>query len=46
VKRLEEIGKPDLLEKIATEEDAVTSEKLVEFLQKVNHPAPKMGPMM
>ena len=46
VKRLEEIGKPDLLHKIATEEDAVTSEELVEFLQKVNHPAPKMEPMM
>ncbi len=46
VKRLEEIGKADLLHKIATEEDAVTSEELVEFLQKVNHPAPKMEPMM
>lgn len=46
VKRLEEIGKADLFDKIATEEDAVTSEELVEFLQKVNHPAPKMGPMM
>ena len=46
VKRFEEIGKPNLFEKIATEEDAVTSEELVEFLQKVNHPAPKMGPMM
>ncbi len=46
VKRLEEIGKADLFDKIATEEDAVTSEKLVEFLQKVNHPALKMGPMM
>jgi acetyl-CoA synthase len=40
--RLEEIGAPELLEKIATEEEAVESEKLLEFLQKVNHPALEM----
>ncbi len=46
LKRLEEIGKPDLFDKIATEENAATSEKLVEFLQKVDHPALKMEPMI
>jgi len=46
VKRFEELGKPELMDKIATEEDATTSEKLVEFLQKVDHPALKMEPMM
>jgi len=45
-KRLEEIGKSDLLNKIATEEDATTSEELLEFLQKVNHPVLEMEPMM
>ncbi len=46
VERLEEIGKPDLLDKIATEEQATTSEELVEFLQQVDHPALQMEPMM
>jgi len=45
-KRLEEIDKPDLLDKIATEEDATTSEELLEFLQKVGHPVLEMEPMM
>jgi len=45
-KRLEEIGKSDLLDKIATEEDATTSEELLEFLQKVGHPVLEMEPMM
>ena len=37
--RLEEIGAPELLDKIATEEDALTSEELLEFLERVGHPA-------
>ena len=37
--RLKEIGKPELLDMIATEEDAEDAEALVEFLQKVEHPA-------
>jgi len=45
-KRLKEIGKPELMDKIATEEDATTSAELVEYLQKVNHPALKLEPMM
>lgn len=37
--RLREMGQPDLLSKIATEDDATTSEELLAFLQKVEHPA-------
>jgi len=43
--RLEEIGNPDLLDKIATENDATTSEELLEFLTKVEHPVLAMAPM-
>ena len=45
-KRLEEIGKPELMEKIATENDATTSEELLKFLQEKNHPALSMEPMI
>ena len=34
------------MEQIATEKDATTSEELLEFLQKKNHPALSMEPMM
>lgn len=44
--RLEEIGKPELMDKIATEDNAVQSDKLVEFLQEVEHPALEMEPIM
>ncbi len=44
--RFAELGQPDLLDKIATEEDAVTSEELVAYLEKVEHPALAMEPMM
>lgn len=37
--RLAKVGKEDLFDKIATEEDAETPEQLVEFLGKVEHPA-------
>lgn len=37
-KRLAEIGMPELLDKIATEKDATTTEELMTFLQKVEHP--------
>ena len=43
--RLEEEGIPDLLDKIADETVAEDSEKLMEFLAKVNHPALEMDPM-
>jgi len=45
-KRLEEIGEPGLMEKIATEKEATTTEELLEFLQKKNHPVLSMPPMM
>ena len=45
-KRLEEIGKPELMDKIATEKDATTSEELLEFLKKKNHPVLSMPPLM
>jgi len=44
--RLEALGKPELFDKIATEEDAEDPETLVEFLQKVEHPAPMMEAMI
>ena len=37
--RLEKDGKAGLLDKIATEDDAETPDQLLEFLQKVEHPA-------
>ena len=45
VERLEELGKADLLDKIATEDDATTSEELLAFLEKVGHPVLVMEPM-
>jgi acetyl-CoA synthase len=44
-RRGEEIGVPDLYDKIATEEDASTEEEVIEFMQKVGHPALEMEPM-
>ena len=44
--QLERLGMPDLFDKIATENDAEDPEKLVEFLQKVGHPALKMDPIL
>jgi len=40
--RLVKIGKEDLWERIATEDDAETPDQLVEHLQKVGHPALEM----
>ena len=42
---LAKIGKEDLFDKIATEENAEDPEKLVEYLGEVNHPALTMDPM-
>jgi len=44
--RLEDIGKADLFDKIATEADAEEPEALVEFLQKVEHPALTMDALL
>jgi acetyl-CoA synthase len=45
-KRAVEEGEPDLLDKIADETIAVTSEDLLPYLEKVNHPALKMKPLI
>jgi len=45
-KRSEEIGEPDLLDKIADETVAVSSEELLVFLQKAAHPALSMEPII
>ncbi|NIT78369.1 MAG: hypothetical protein GWO44_16165 [Thermoplasmata archaeon] len=40
--RVQEIGESDLIDKIATEGEATTSEQLLEFLGKVGHPVLEM----
>ncbi|HAX61885.1 MAG TPA: CO dehydrogenase/CO-methylating acetyl-CoA synthase complex subunit beta [Elusimicrobia bacterium] len=44
--RAAEEGVPDLFDKIADETIASDTEKLLEFLQKVNHPVLTMDPLM
>jgi len=44
--RLKQIGKEDLYDKIATEEDAESPEQLMEFLAKVEHPALAMEALL
>ncbi|UCE45068.1 MAG: anaerobic carbon-monoxide dehydrogenase catalytic subunit [Methanobacteriota archaeon] len=46
VKRAEEVGEPDFIDKIADETVARTPEELAEWLAKVDHPAAKMPPMI
>jgi acetyl-CoA decarbonylase/synthase complex subunit beta/acetyl-CoA synthase len=46
VKRLNELGHPDLFEKIADETKATTLEELVAFLDEVQHPALTMKPLL
>jgi acetyl-CoA synthase len=45
-KRSQEIGQPDLIEKIADETQATTLEELIAFLNKVHHPALEMEPLI
>jgi len=45
-KRAEEIGEPDFVEKIADETIATTEEEVMEYMQKVNHPALTMEPLL
>jgi acetyl-CoA synthase len=45
-RRAEEINDPGFIEKIADEDAATTAEELMVFLQKVNHPALSMPPLM
>ena len=44
-KRCDDVGTPDFYDKIATEEDAETSEELLEFLTEKGHPALTMDMM-
>jgi len=46
VERGKEIGMPDLVDKIADETIAVTAEELLEFMQKVGHPALEMEALL
>ncbi len=41
-----EIGEPDLIDKIADESTAVTSEELAAYLEKVRHPVLRMPPIL
>jgi acetyl-CoA synthase len=45
-KRFEEMGQLEVLDKIATEKDAIAVDELVEFLQKVEHPALAMASVL
>ena len=45
-RRCEEIGEPDLLEKIADETVATTSDELLAYLEKVKHPVASLDPLM
>ncbi|MDD5655378.1 MAG: CO dehydrogenase/CO-methylating acetyl-CoA synthase complex subunit beta, partial [Candidatus Omnitrophica bacterium] len=45
-KRCKDIGQADLLEKIADETVATSSEELLEYLSKAKHPALTMEPLM
>jgi acetyl-CoA synthase len=45
-KRCDEAGIPDFIDKIADEEVGTTEEAVLEHLQKVEHPALSMDPMM
>ncbi|MFC1699737.1 acetyl-CoA decarbonylase/synthase complex subunit alpha/beta [Candidatus Omnitrophota bacterium] len=45
-KRCAEVGDPDLMNKIADETQATSSEELLQYLEKVNHPALTMPPVM
>jgi len=45
-KRAQELGEPDLVERIADESVATTSEELLDYLNKTGHPALKMEPLI
>ena len=44
--RAEEMGIPDFVDKIATEEQAQTEEEVLDWVQKVNHPVMDLEPLM
>jgi len=45
-KEAERLGVPDLLDKIATEEQAVTEEEVAAFIASVGHPALELPPLL
>lgn len=44
-RRAEELGDPEFVDKIADETIAETEDQVIEYMQKVGHPAAKMDPM-
>jgi acetyl-CoA synthase len=44
--RAEDMGTPDFVDKIATEENATSPEELMEWCAKVDHPALKLPSLM
>jgi acetyl-CoA synthase len=46
VKRGEEVGMPDLIDRIADETVGVTEEEILPFLQEKKHPALEMDPLI
>jgi acetyl-CoA synthase len=42
----ERLGEPDLIDKIATEDDAMTEEEVMAFLEKNGHPALGLAPLI
>ncbi|MGQ9485303.1 MAG: acetyl-CoA decarbonylase/synthase complex subunit alpha/beta [Desulfosoma sp.] len=46
IKRGEEIGIPNFIDMIATEEQGVTEDEILPFLQEVGHPALSMEPIL
>lgn len=45
-RRAKELGEPDLIKKIADEDIATNVDELIEFLNKADHPALKMEPLI
>ncbi|MDP3732267.1 MAG: LAGLIDADG family homing endonuclease [Candidatus Omnitrophota bacterium] len=45
-RRAQDLGEPDLIDKIADETQATTQEELLSFLEKANHPALAMPPLL
>ena len=46
IKRGEELGVPDLIDRIADETIGITEEEILPFLQEKDHPALKMEPIV
>jgi acetyl-CoA synthase len=45
-KEAQRIGTPDLIDKIATEENAMTEEEVIAYLEKIGHPALSLAPLI